>query len=117
MNADDVVVVMITVPSGEVGERIATVLVEERLAACVNIIPGIRSIFSWEGRTQEERELLLLVKTQAGKVSDLETRVRDTHPYSVPEILALPAVAGYEPYLAWVADCVSTKGGDDSDQE
>ena len=117
MEAEDVVVVLITVPPCDIGERIAAELVEQRLAACVNIIPGLRSIFAWEGRIQEERELLLLVKTRVGRLSNLEARVRAMHPYSVPEILALPAVAGHEPYLAWVADSVTTKGGDASDQE
>lgn len=117
MGAHDIVVVLITVPSGEVGERIATALVNERLAACVSIVPGLRSIFIWEGRAQKEDELLLLAKTEAVRLGALEARVLALHPYSVPEILALPAVAGHAPYLTWVADCVTTKGGDESDQE
>ena len=117
MDAGSVVVVFVTVPSADVGERLATALVAERLAACVNIVPGLRSIFSWEGRIAEESELLLLVKTRASRLPELEARVRTLHPYSVPEILAVPAVAGHAPYLAWVGDSVTVKGGDESDQE
>lgn len=111
------VVVLVTVPSAEVGERIAAAVVPERLAACVNILPGLRSIFFWEGRVEDEQEVLLLMKTRAERLAALEARVRALHPYSVPGFIALPVVAGHEPYLAWVADSVTTKGGGTSDQE
>lgn len=117
MRADDVVVVLVTVPSLEVGERIAAAVVPEHLAACVNILPGLRSIFSWEGRLEDEREVLLLIKTRADRLAPLEARIRAMHPYTVPEFIALPVVAGHQPYLAWVSDSVTAKGGGKSDQE
>ena len=113
----DVVVVLVTAPSLEVGERIATAVVPEHLAACVNILPGLRSIFFWEGRVEDEREVLLLIKTRSDRLPALEARIRALHPYSVPGFIALPVVAGHEPYLAWVSDSVTTKGGGRSDQE
>ncbi len=113
----DTVVVLITVPSADVGEKIAVATVEEHLAACANIVPGLRSIFYWEGRVQDERELLLLLKTTADRLPSLEARVRSLHPYSLPEFIALPVIAGHQPYLAWVSESVSTKGGGGPDQE
>ncbi len=112
-----VVVVLVTVPSIEVAERIAAAVVPERLAACVNIVPGLRSTFWWEGRAQTEEEVLLLVKSTADRLAALEDRVRTLHPYSIPEFIALPVVAGHEPYLAWVRDAVGAEGGGKSDQE
>jgi periplasmic divalent cation tolerance protein len=117
VRSTDVVVVLVTVPSAEVGERIAAAVVPEHLAAGVNILPGLRSIFFWEGRVEDEREVLLLMKTRADRLAALEARVRALHPYSVPGFVALPVVGGHEPYLAWVADSVTTKGGGTSDQE
>lgn len=113
----DVVVVLVTVPSADVGARIAAAIVPERLAACVNILPGLRSVFLWQGRVEDEAEVLLLIKTRSDRLPALEARVRALHPYSVPELIALPVVAGHEPYLTWVSDSVSTKGGDAADQE
>jgi periplasmic divalent cation tolerance protein len=117
VRADEIVVVMVTAPSAEVGERIAAAVVPEHLAACVNIVPGLRSIFVWQGKVEDEREVLLLMKTRADRLGALEARVRELHPYTVPEFIALPVVAGHRPYLAWVADSVTTKGGGSSDQE
>ncbi len=113
----DTVVVLVTVPTADAGGKIAVAAVEEGLAACVNIVPGVRSIFRWEGRVQDEPELLLLLKTTRERLGALETRVRALHPYSVPEFIAVPVVAGHGPYLAWVAECVSAKGGGGPDQE
>ena len=101
----------------EVGERIATTVVPEHLAACVNILPDLRSIFFWEGRGEDEREGLLLIKTRADRLAALESRGRALHPYRVPSIVALAVIAGHEPYLTWVCDSVTTKGGGTSDQE
>ncbi len=110
--ADVVVVVLVTVPTAEVAERIAAMVVGEHLAACVNVVPGVRSLFRWEGRVQEESELLLAIKTTARRLRALEARVRALHPYSVPELIAVPVVAGHAPYLAWVSECVEKGGGD-----
>lgn len=113
----DVVVVLVTVPSADVGEKMARAVVEEHLAACVNIAPGIRSFFWWEERVQEESELLLVVKTSPDQLPALEHRVRSLHPYSVPEFIALPVIGGLKPYLAWVSDAVTAKGGGAPDEE
>jgi len=117
VSGDDVVVVLVTVPSAEVGESIARAVVPEGLAACVNIVPGLRSIYRWQGRLEDERELLLLIKTRADRLSPLEARIRALHPYTVPSGVALPVVAGHAPYLTWVSESVTTKGGGRSDQE
>lgn len=117
MRGGDVVVVLVTVPSMEVAEAIARAVVPESLAACVNIVPGLRSIYSWQGRIEDAPELLLLIKTRADQLARLETRIRTLHPYTVPGIVALPVVAGHAPYLSWVSDSVTTKGGGRADQE
>ena len=93
---------LITCPNPEVGEAIARVLVEERLAACVNLLPAMTSIYHWEGRLCRDPESLLIVKTRRGRFTALGRRVKTLHPYSVPEIIALPIAAGSAPYLAWV---------------
>lgn len=99
---DDVRVVLITAPVGDAAAGIARDLVEKRLAACVNIVAGVRSLYRWEGAIQDDREDLLIVKTTEARVADLIARVHEVHPYSVPEVIALPVVAGSEPYLRWV---------------
>lgn len=111
MSRTDTLVVLVTVPSVEAGQSIARALVAEHLAACVNVVPGIRSIFFWEGRLQEEPEALLVVKTRRECYDALQRRVIELHPYSVPEVLALPVEAGSPTYLAWVEETVRTEGG------
>ena len=97
-------VVLITAPNDEVAEKLARTLVDERLAACVNLLPGVRSIYRWQGKIEDEREVLLLVKTAADRLTGLMERVREVHPYSVPEILALPVDAGSSAYCDWVVE-------------
>jgi periplasmic divalent cation tolerance protein len=96
------IVVYITVPSQEVGLQVANMLVENNLAACVNILPGVMSIYQWQGEIQQEDELLLIVKTKAGCFDQLATAVKRVHPYDVPEIIAAPIVSGSNEYLAWI---------------
>jgi len=98
------IVVLITAPSEEEGLEIARVLVEERLAACVNIIKDMRSVFRWEGKTEDASEALLVAKSRESLFEALEKRVRELHSYSVPEIIALPVVMGSEAYLAWLEE-------------
>jgi periplasmic divalent cation tolerance protein len=98
------VVVLITAGSAEEGQKIAHALVEERLAACVNIIAPIQSIYRWQDQVRNDQEVLLMVKTGAGKMEDLARRVRQLHSYEVPEIIALPIVAGAQDYLRWLDD-------------
>ncbi|WP_456409603.1 divalent-cation tolerance protein CutA [Oceanithermus sp.] len=95
-------VALITVPDEEAARRIARALVEEGLAACVNLIPGLTSIYTWQGKMHEDAEWLLLAKTTAEAYPRLEARVSELHPYEVPEVLALPVERGLDRYLAWV---------------
>ena len=101
-HAKDIRVVLATAPEVGVGRRIASTLVEERLAACVNLVPGISSIYRWDGGIQEDVEVLLVVKTSEARCSELADRVRELHPYDLPEVLALAAAGGSAPYLDWV---------------
>lgn len=100
----DVMVCLITAPEGEPASKIAKALVEERLAACVNIVPAIRSIYSWEGEICDDGEALLIVKTRRDLFERLDERLREVHPYDTPELLAVPVEKGAESYLSWVAD-------------
>ena len=110
MTETGTLVVLVTTPSVEDGQTIARTLVTERLAACVSVVPGIRSFFVWEGRTQDEAEALLVVKTRRERYEALERRILELHPYSVPEILALSVEAGSATYLSWVGETVGTEG-------
>jgi periplasmic divalent cation tolerance protein len=101
-DAGDFAVVLITAASAEQAAAIARPLVGERLAACVNIVPGVRSIYRWEGRVQDDAEILLIAKTRRALVARLASRVKELHGYSVPETIALPLVGGSESYLAWL---------------
>lgn len=103
----DAIIVLITVPTQDVGAAISQALVEERLAACVNLVPGITSTFRWEGKVQVESEAILLVKSGRGLFEALAARVRSLHPYTVPEIIALPIVTGNQSYLSWIKDSIS----------
>jgi periplasmic divalent cation tolerance protein len=103
----DSIVVLVTVGTAEEGERLAHALVEGRLAACVNRIPNIQSVYRWEGKVEQSQEELLLIKTRSGLFAALEKKVRELHSYDVPEIIALPLVAGNEAYLRWLGEQVS----------
>lgn len=100
----DAVVFLVTAATAAEGERIAATLVEERLAACVNVVPGVISTFRWEGAVQREPEVLLIGKTRADRMPAVIARVQALHSYSVPEVLALPILAGADAYLAWLRD-------------
>jgi periplasmic divalent cation tolerance protein len=100
----DVSIVTITVGTGEEALTIARTLVEERLAACVQIIPRIRSIYRWKGEICDEEEQLLIMKTRSDLCSTLQNRIRGLHSYEVPEILSFPIAAGLPEYLAWVIE-------------
>ena len=101
----------ITAPDAETGARIARALVEERLAACVNLVPGIRSIYRWEGAVQHDEESLLWMETRASRVSELMKVLTRLHPYEVPKIVCLSPSEVAEPYAAWVrAECLPSQG-------
>jgi periplasmic divalent cation tolerance protein len=94
-------VVLVTAPEAE-AEGIGRTLVDERLAACVNVIPGVRSIYRWEGKVQADDEALLVIKTTEARLAALTERVNALHSYDLPEVLALPAAGGSDGYLGWV---------------
>ena len=97
-----------TCPDQALAERIAEALVADRLAACVNIVPGITSIYRWQGEVQHDSELLLLIKTHSECYPALEARIRELHSYELPEIIAVPIQRGSESYLAWLDASVDT---------
>ncbi len=97
------VVVLITTPVDR-GEEIARFIVENKLGACVNVAPEVKSLYWWKGSMEEDREALLIVKTSAERFGELLERVKEIHPYTVPEIVALPIVAGNPDYLRWIEE-------------
>jgi periplasmic divalent cation tolerance protein len=99
----DAVVVLVTAPTPERAAEIARAVVGERLAACGNVVPGLRSIYRWEGKVQEDAEALLVLKTTRARFDALRARVLALHPYDVPEVIALPVEAGSAAYLEWIA--------------
>jgi periplasmic divalent cation tolerance protein len=103
------IVVYVTTGSPAEGDRIARALVDERLAACVNRIAPVQSVYRWQGNVEQSEEQLLIIKTQRRLFAALEKRVRELHSYSVPEIVALPIIDGSQDYLQWLGD--QTTGG------
>jgi periplasmic divalent cation tolerance protein len=102
----DRLLVLSTVQGAEDAERIARALVERGLAACVNIVPGVTSVYRWQGQVQAEAERLLLIKTGAQRFEALCQALVALHPYELPEVIALPLQAGHAPYLAWLDESV-----------
>ena len=108
MSNREFIVVLITAPSLDEGERIGESLVNAKLAACVNIIPSLKSIFFWEGKLCKEDEVLLVVKSRKELLDSLVEHVKKLHSYTVPEIIALPLAGGYQDYLQWVKDVTTS---------
>lgn len=104
--AEAYIVVLITADDAGEGRRIARALVEEKKAACVNIIPGVESIFRWEGKPDEARESLLVVKTKASLLPEVTKLVKIMHSNEVPEIISLPITGGNDDYLSWIGESV-----------
>ena len=100
-------VVLVTAPSEAIALELGQRVVDDRLAACVSVVPGVTSIFMWEGKREEASEALLVIKTRAERYPALQQRVLELHPYSVPEVLALAVEAGAPAYLRWVQDSVA----------
>ncbi len=100
----DPIVVLVTCGSEEEALKIANALVEEHLAACVNLVAPIRSIYRWEGKIWDEKEWLLIIKTQKQRFEELEKKVKSLHSYSVPEIISLPITEGSSAYLNWIRE-------------
>ena len=102
----DVRTAFVTAPDPSTAEAMARTLVDERLAACVNVIPGLVSVYCWEGDLQRDEEVLMMLKTTCAKVEALRARVVELHPYDVPEVLVLDVVSGHDAYLEWVRRAV-----------
>ena len=100
------VLVSITAPDGETALRLARLLVEERLAACVQIVDPIRSVYRWQGEVKEEKEVLLLAKSSQDRIRRIDELLRREHPYEVPELAAAPIVTGSSAYLKWLEECL-----------
>ncbi|XP_067316616.1 protein CutA homolog [Pseudorasbora parva] len=96
----------VTCPNDTVAKELARGIVEKKLAACVNIIPQITSVYEWQGKIEEDAEVLLMIKTRSSKVPDLAEYVRSNHPYEVAEVISLPIEQGNPPYLKWIGDVV-----------
>ena len=107
MSAEDAIVVFMTAASGEEATRLADLLVGAHLAACVQILPEMESVYRWEGKIERQSETLLIAKTTTAKFAELEREVRALHSYETPEIVAVPMIAGSSPYLAWLFDSLN----------
>ena len=106
--SDAVFLALCTCPDQATAEALAESLVDEGLAACVNILPGVLSVYRWEGRLAKDNEVLLLIKTTEQRLAELTALIQTQHPYDVPEVIALPIVAGLDNYLEWVRTCTRT---------
>ena len=101
---ESIVLLFCTCPDADVAQRIAHALVGERLAACVNIVPGLRSVYRWKGKIQDDAECQLLIKTRESHIGAVTESIHRLHPYELPEVIAVPVVAGLAPYLDWIRD-------------
>ncbi|MEO0313853.1 MAG: hypothetical protein RI928_309 [Pseudomonadota bacterium] len=99
---EQIFIVMTHMPDAESAEVLAGALVETRLAACVNLSPTVKSVYRWQGKIERANEVTLTIKTTQGHYTALEAAIRAAHPYEVPEIIALPVVAGLPSYLQWI---------------
>ncbi|MCG2862963.1 MAG: divalent-cation tolerance protein CutA [Vulcanisaeta sp.] len=104
--SSEYVVIFVTVPNRDLGIELARYLVGNKLAACVNVIDGLRSVYYWEGRVEEDNEALLIIKTRRDRLDDTIKAIRERHPYKVPEVIALPIIGGLREYLGWIDEVV-----------
>lgn len=104
---EPVVVLLSTLPPDDAGAAIARALVDEGLAACVNLVPGVRSIYRWQGAIHDDAEVLAIIKTTAATAAALVTRLCALHPYQVPEAIVVATAGGHQPYLDWVAGSIA----------
>ena len=102
----DVVLVLTTIAAEADGAALARVLVDERLAACVNVLPAMSSVYRWKGKVEQDREQQMVIKTTRDQLGSLEARLRELHSYELPEFLVIEAGGGSEAYLGWVEDAV-----------
>lgn len=101
-----IAVAMTTAPSADKAAEIARTLVAEGLAACINLIPGVRSVYSWKGELCDDAEVLCMIKTRVDRIEALRTRLLTLHPYELPELVVLNVTGGHVPYLEWIAASV-----------
>ncbi|KAJ1520779.1 hypothetical protein ONE63_003873 [Megalurothrips usitatus] len=100
-------VAYVTAPSEDVAKKLAHSLVHQKMAACVNIIPKVTSVYEWEGKINEDSEVLMMIKTRSSCISDIVQLIKKEHPYDCPEIISLPIEAGSDQYLKWVEESVT----------
>jgi len=100
----DAMLVLTTLPNSDAAADLAKKVVGEKLAACANILPAVRSIYRWQGAVQDENEVLVLLKTRRAQFERLKTRILELHPYDVPEVIAIPVEQGHGAYLDWIAN-------------
>mmetsp|Transcript_34117 Transcript_34117/g.65173 ORF Transcript_34117/g.65173 Transcript_34117/m.65173 type:complete len:169 (-) Transcript_34117:101-607(-) len=98
------VAVYVTVPDKDTGKKVATALIESKLAACVNMIPGVESMYWWQGKVETDQELLLMIKSRASLVDQISAKVQAVHPYDTPEVIAVPITEGSAPYMKWLIE-------------
>jgi periplasmic divalent cation tolerance protein len=110
-------VVLCTAPDGEVAERIVGALLRERLIACGSVVPGVVSLYRWQGAVRREAEVLVVMKTRAALAAAVAERVKALHPYELPEVLALPAAGGLDAYRRWVLDETEPRPGGETDPD
>ncbi|MBV8667220.1 MAG: divalent-cation tolerance protein CutA [Burkholderiaceae bacterium] len=107
---DQVLLVMTNVPDAAAGDMLARYLVEHQLAACVNCLPGVKSVYRWQGVLEEAAEVTLLIKTTRARYPELEAAIKSRHPYQLPEIIALPIALGSSDYLDWIVQGTHKEG-------
>ncbi|MBS2021575.1 MAG: divalent-cation tolerance protein CutA [Deltaproteobacteria bacterium] len=103
----DAQLVLTMLPTADAAVELARAVVDEKLAACCNLIPAVRSIYRWQDKLQDENEVLVLIKTRAEQLDRLKARILELHPYEVPEVLVLPVESGYAGYLEWMAKALA----------
>lgn len=104
----DALLVLTTLPDQTAAKQLAEHLLSQKLAACINILPTMTSLYMWQGKLERGQEHLLLIKTQRDRYEALETEIRNRHPYELPEIIGVPVTAGLSGYLAWIAENTAT---------
>lgn len=102
------IVVLMTAANGEEATRLADLLIGAHLAACVQILPEMESVYRWEGKVERQSEILLIAKTTTARLAELEREVRALHSYETPEIIAIPIIAGSTPYLEWLEESLKS---------
>jgi periplasmic divalent cation tolerance protein len=108
INQGEFALVLVTTGSQEEAERMARALVDSSLAACVNVVPGLRSIYRWEGKIWDEGEFLLFIKTRMALFRQVEGTIKEIHSYELPEIIAIPIIQGSETYLNWLRESTNS---------